>query len=472
MTVLQAAVAVTARVVPIASRLKVLVVDTDLTRLLAVNRIFQARGALVDVTQSCQLAEQIYRLYQHDVVLCEARLIEGDSHLICAAKRAAAPAVVIAMTSDPAQSRELAHLRIDGFVNAACRPQLMVENCMRARRRATMENTVDVRDMTVRQDGNGGNDWRVEGDRDTERERTVFFAMLTHDIRNALSVISPFLEMLGEATLTDDQRHILERVEANVNGVITLTADYLSVASAETGQLCKSFRTVSLNDILRSLAEQYAALARKTGVTIETSLALDLPALQGDPVALERAFGNLIHNAIKFTPASGKICLTSESAAGEVIGVVADSGPGLTDEKLNLFDCFEHRPRAGRTDGSGVGLYAARKLVEAHGGRIRVQSSRGQGACFFVHLPVGMATPSGQFSAPVPGEEPLQSAEADIRQPHTGGVTLPVSGASSSTRTRAPASRTAVSGGPMISARPRDSERSTAELCDPVERAR
>jgi signal transduction histidine kinase len=115
-----------------------------------------------------------------------------------------------------------------------------------------------------------------------------------------------------------------------------------------------------------------------------------LPVVQGDPDRLGQALGNLVSNAIRYTPSGGKVQVSAEQVKGRVEICVEDSGPGIAlEEQIRIFQPF-YRGKAARrfSDGMGLGLPIARDLVEAHGGALTLVSSQGKGSRFLINLPV------------------------------------------------------------------------------------
>ena len=120
------------------------------------------------------------------------------------------------------------------------------------------------------------------------------------------------------------------------------------------------------------------------------------PTLRADPAELERAVSNLIDNAVKFSPRGGAVRVTLERRGTEAAVAVQDEGPGIPPERLRrIWDLFGARDQSpeGARRGAGLGLAIARGVVEAHGGRIEVQSVPGQGARFTIHLPLRRKRP-------------------------------------------------------------------------------
>jgi PAS domain S-box-containing protein len=224
-----------------------------------------------------------------------------------------------------------------------------------------------------------------------ERQRTEFLAMLTHDIRNPLGVILGYAEMLLENAKEHSAAEdvdLLGRLRSNALTVHSLVSNYLDFSRIEAGQLILIKKPLALQDLLRLISGRYETEARRRQISLDLQIQLDLPLVEGDTVALERVFANLLHNALKFTPAFGQITLSVTHRNAEVIVTVADTGPGILPEEVPFL--FEKYRRAAMTkpqEGTGLGLFIVQALVEAHGGRVEVESVVGQGSRFTVFLP-------------------------------------------------------------------------------------
>jgi signal transduction histidine kinase len=148
-------------------------------------------------------------------------------------------------------------------------------------------------------------------------------------------------------------------------------------------------RSLAINDILSRVGRQYESESRRRRLTLEIHLQEELPFIEGDPAALERVFANLLHNGLKFTPEQGRVAIASAQRDGEVIATVSDTGPGIaTAEIPMLFEKYWQAEDTKQQQGTGLGLYIVKTLVEAHGGRIEVESTPGVRTCFSVFLPV------------------------------------------------------------------------------------
>jgi len=225
-----------------------------------------------------------------------------------------------------------------------------------------------------------------------EQQRADFLAMLTHDIRNPLSVILGYTEMLGESAREQGDHwgeDLLGRIESSALTVHSLVTNYLDLSKIEAGQLHLAKRSLAINDILSRVGRQYESESRRRRLTLEIHLQEELPFIEGDPAALERVFANLLHNGLKFTPEQGRVAIASAQRDGEVIATVSDTGPGIaTAEIPMLFEKYWQAEDTKQQQGTGLGLYIVKTLVEAHGGRIEVESTPGVRTCFSVFLPV------------------------------------------------------------------------------------
>jgi PAS domain S-box-containing protein len=218
--------------------------------------------------------------------------------------------------------------------------------------------------------------------------RDQVLSVVAHDLRNPLATIR--LQAAGMLRAppeverrTQRPREIIDRAAARMNRLIQ---DLLDVARMEAGELTIERARLVVADLTIEAADMQRALAASSSLELHVDLAPNLPALWGDRHRLLQVFENLIGNAIKFTPPGGRITVGARPRNGEIIFSVADTGRGITPEGMTrVFDRFWQATRADRL-GAGLGLPITKGIVEAHGGRIWVESAIGVGSTFFFAL--------------------------------------------------------------------------------------
>ena len=225
-----------------------------------------------------------------------------------------------------------------------------------------------------------------------DRQRQEFLTMLTHDIKSPLAVVLGYADLLldshGQQSV-QQQEHDLRHLRDNVCMVFSLVENYLNVSRLEDGHLSLDKKPIEINTLLTQVGQQYEAEARQRSVALEFALQPDLPVLHADGLALARVVSNLVSNALKFTPRNGHVTVSSSCRNGEVVASVTDTGPGIpTEEVPLLFEKYHRGTTSREVEGTGLGLFIAKALVEAHGGHIEVQTAPNRGANFSLVLPL------------------------------------------------------------------------------------
>jgi len=225
-----------------------------------------------------------------------------------------------------------------------------------------------------------------------ERERNNLISTFAHDMKSSLTIIGGFaLRLLTKTDTLDDQkeRRYLEIIRGESGKLEMLISDFLEFARLQTGKLKLNLSTTSLDKELMELCEAYQPKVSSAGLTLKLENENALPPMHGDPRQLRRVFTNLLDNAVKFSPKGGSIIVSTTTDANDIRISVKDQGMGISADELPfIFDAF-HRGKAGeQVKGFGLGLAAVKAIVEAHGGRVMVESEFGKGSVFTVILPI------------------------------------------------------------------------------------
>jgi chemotaxis family two-component system sensor kinase Cph1 len=227
---------------------------------------------------------------------------------------------------------------------------------------------------------------RLVAEQRAVRVRDDILAVVSHDLRNPLGVIGLQTEMLStllESDGNEPARLAVERIARSTARITSLVDGLLDLGRIEAGTFSISRRHVASRDIVSEAVEHASPLAEAKHITLVTEME-SAPTLEVDPARVSQVLANLLGNAIKFTPEGGKVEIHAERRDGELSVAVVDSGPGIAPEHVShLFDRYWKADKAG----TGLGLYIARGIVEAHGGRISVDSTS-HGAAFTFTLPL------------------------------------------------------------------------------------
>jgi signal transduction histidine kinase len=217
---------------------------------------------------------------------------------------------------------------------------------------------------------------------------------VSHELRSPLSTIHEQLAVvLGEMVdqVSSSGEHLLSRAKEKTQGLISLIGDLLDLSRIESGAVCEAHKPVALEELLANIIDFLnTRAAAKQQTLILTQPKDPLPSIKADPLALESIFGNLITNAINYTPEKGSVEVRISRAGINLQVQVIDNGLGMESRHLDrIFDRF-YRVKTEKTryiTGTGLGLPIVKGLVDALGGIIRVESTPDEGSTFTVLLP-------------------------------------------------------------------------------------
>ena len=224
-----------------------------------------------------------------------------------------------------------------------------------------------------------------------ETQRRDFVANVSHELRTPLASLKAMVETLEDGAIGDPAAagDFLSRIHQEVDGLSQLVNELLALSRIESGEERLEAADVSPHLLLTQAAQRMAPLADRAGVRLSVDAPADLPPVRADPGQIGRVLTNLVHNALKFTPAGGAVTLGAAPAGDAVALSVRDTGMGIeADEVGRVFERFYKTDRARATGGTGLGLAIAKHIVAAHGGTIVAASDgAGRGSTFTLTLP-------------------------------------------------------------------------------------
>jgi signal transduction histidine kinase len=230
--------------------------------------------------------------------------------------------------------------------------------------------------------------------RELEKVRDDLMKMIVHDLKTPLTSVLASLEMVIDGdfgTVSDAQRRALADAEGKAEELLTLIEDLLEVARIEETEIQLELQPIAPGVLLAEVVHEWAVRFQQEGTTVSVDVADEAPVIQGDKALLKRVFSNLIQNALTHSSESVQLALSARrGTGGGILFTVGDNGPGIPPEYHEIiFRKFEQvkHPDFPRVRSSGLGLAFCKLAVEAHGGRIWVRSSEGQGSHFHVALP-------------------------------------------------------------------------------------
>jgi len=224
-----------------------------------------------------------------------------------------------------------------------------------------------------------------------ETVRRDFVANVSHELRTPIASINLLVETLQRGAMTDPQAgpHFLHRIEVETQAMARLVEELLELSRLETGVLSLRLDSVNLEELLQEVINRLAPTATEKSIAVELDLQESLPPARADLKRIEQVLMNLVHNAIKFTPAGGQVLLRARRQGRGIYVEVADTGMGLdADDAARVFERFYKVDKGrNRADGAGLGLAIAKHLLELHGSHLEVVSDVGRGSRFSFALP-------------------------------------------------------------------------------------
>ncbi len=220
-------------------------------------------------------------------------------------------------------------------------------------------------------------------------------SVIAHDLRTPIGLIQSTNLMLTSGELTPAEyvhSGLPEILESSCEMMMKLIDDILDVGRIKAGAVRLDFQSVDLEEALQKCARAFGPAARSKNIALNIAVHGSLSHIKADPLRLDQILNNLVSNALKFSPEGGRIELGAKTLHSKIVFWVADQGPGIAPAEIeHLFrdySVLSNRPTKGEKS-TGLGLAISKRLVEAHGGKIEVETTLGLGATFTVSLPIG-----------------------------------------------------------------------------------
>ncbi|MBI4057041.1 MAG: HAMP domain-containing histidine kinase [Elusimicrobia bacterium] len=225
-----------------------------------------------------------------------------------------------------------------------------------------------------------------------DRMKDDFISYASHELRNPLAVMQGYMDLLLAGKIAPEkEKETLQVMRENTRWLTRLVTDILDLTKLEAGRMPFRWELADLNPILQNAFDLFQLKAQELGVNLEMTCPPDLPLLSMDPDRIEQVLVNLLSNALKFTPARGRITISVENLKEEARLSVQDTGAGVPADKIHkVFSKFEQiheQDPAHKVLSTGLGLSLSKLIVEAHGGKIGVESHPGQGSRFTFSIP-------------------------------------------------------------------------------------
>jgi len=234
-----------------------------------------------------------------------------------------------------------------------------------------------------------------------EKLRADFTAMVIHDLRSPLTALLSAVAILQDGLagpLSKEQKEWLAKIDTGSRNLLNLVNGFLDLSKLEEGRVELVREEVDLKKLIQDSLDHYSILAKDKKISLKCRVDPDLSLVSADPRRLDQIFANLLSNAIKFTEEGGEIEVGAGQANGAGITVwVKDSGVGIHPEELGqLFQKYRQTEsgKISQEKGTGLGLVICKMIIEAHGGKIWVESQAGKGTTFFFSLPVNPPKPA------------------------------------------------------------------------------
>ncbi len=229
---------------------------------------------------------------------------------------------------------------------------------------------------------------------DLGKMKSDFVSVVAHQLRTPLSVTKWALDMLydiSQNSLTPEQVQVLMQGKESNERMIALVDNLLKVDLHEIGKMQYSFETISIHSVVDPVVDQLMVIAKQRNIDLQKIYDANNTNIYADKERLQSVLQNFLENALKYTPKGGEVIVTIKSNDTDIEVSVKDNGIGIPENELDkLFTKFYRGENAIKTvtEGSGLGLFIAKKIIKRHGGKIWAKSNEGKGSTFYFSIPI------------------------------------------------------------------------------------
>ena len=224
--------------------------------------------------------------------------------------------------------------------------------------------------------------------RDQEARREQLMATLSHELRTPLTSLRMAVELLRRGAPEEERGALIDTAHEDVVRLEDVAQRLLDVSRSRAMSIALERQNVDLGGVIARATQLFALQARERGVALETATPAGGVTIAGDATKIAWALSNLIANALRYTPRGGRIRIEARPADSSVLVAVTDSGPGIPlEQRERIFERFVQGADGGDAGAAGLGLAIVRDIVQAHGGRIHLESEVGKGSRFTLELP-------------------------------------------------------------------------------------
>jgi len=238
---------------------------------------------------------------------------------------------------------------------------------------------------------------RVAAAQARKLRRTELLSAVTHDLKSPVGAIQSLAEVMlrgAVGPLTNDQANLTRRILVSARHATDLAVNLLDAARIDSGVLNLHRTAANLADIVISAVERARTASELKGIRLQFACPLRPPRVHLDVLQMERVVANLLDNAVKYTPEGGSVTVSLWSLPGELVLAVRDNGPGIpADELPGIFVKYRRREGTSGIEGSGLGLFIVKALVDAHCGSVHAASGVGMGTTITIRVPTTSPDP-------------------------------------------------------------------------------